>query len=125
MTGEQFAKWFRDRYGPPVHEHVMIASVVQPGVTVPFSPSSTVVLWRCRGCSRAETSTLTGKWTLGEVRGEAPPPAPPTPGTELFVLVDGEGEPVAVLTGEALEDSPPRNMLVYRVLLNREPDPVG
>jgi hypothetical protein len=35
-------------------------------------PTSTVVLWRCAPCREVDSQTLTGRWTLQQIRGEVP-----------------------------------------------------
>lgn len=58
------------------HRHRLEAVAVQPGPAKPavlFAPApapATIVLYHCSGCHHTETTTLTGTWTLGQVRGE-------------------------------------------------------
>lgn len=46
------------------------------GVFAP-PPFTTTILWRCR-CGNVDSTTIVGRWTLQQVRGEAPTPAAPT-----------------------------------------------
>lgn len=44
---------------------------------------STTILWRCR-CGNVGSTTIVGRWTLQQVRGEAP--AHPEPPAEAGIL---------------------------------------
>lgn len=57
------------QFGRP-HQHTREAVAVyhsQPAILA--TPTSTVVLWR-RPCRNVDATTLAGRWTLAQIRGE-------------------------------------------------------
>ena len=60
----------RDAYSKPPAHHVCVqweVIGVQPSMRVPLQPSSTVILYKCTGCSKVMAETISGSWTRQEV----------------------------------------------------------
>ena len=86
-------EWIRNRYARP-HECDLVAVAVDHdrsfGAALGGGRQDTTVLWRCRWCSHAESSTIDGVFTLAQIRAWGAVPMP----------LDWEPprEPVAALT---------------------------